>query len=235
MSKRLLFIGSIFLLATASLAAQEKPAEKTAAPVFEKDNLPIHTAKCSKCHFGEKPKGGLDLERRATIVRGGQNGPAIRISAAETSLLFEVVSSDRMPLQGPKLTKEEKGLFRTWINEGALSDSKEVLEVSEAKASYDPSEYDYWSFLPPERPAVPALAQGEHVSNPIDAFLLQKLQEKELSFSPLASRPTLIRRLYLDLWGILPTPQEVAAFVADQAPDAYEQLVDRLLASPRYG
>ena len=235
MNKRLLLAGFILLWATASLAAQDKSTGKKAAPVFEKDILPILTAKCSKCHFGEKPKGGLDLERRATIVRGGQNGPAIRISAAETSLLFEVVSSDRMPLQGPKLTKEEKGLFRTWINEGALSDSKEVLEVAEAKASYDPSEYDYWSFLPPERPPVPALTLDDHVSNPIDAFLLQKLQEKKLSFSPKASRAVLIRRLYLDLWGILPTPEEVTAFLSDESPDAYEQLVDRLLASPRYG
>ncbi|MFP6574764.1 MAG: DUF1549 and DUF1553 domain-containing protein, partial [Pirellulaceae bacterium] len=123
----------------------------------------------------------------------------------------------------------------TWINEGAKTDAKEVLEVSEAKASYDPSEYDYWSFLPPERPAVPTVAEADRISNPIDAFLLQKLQEKQLSFSPRASRPTLIRRLYLDLLGILPAPPEVAGFIADQAPDAYEQLVDRLLASPRYG
>ena len=235
MTKRFFFVSSILLLATASLAAEEKPADKVTAPVFEKDILPILTAKCSKCHFGMKPKGGLDLQRRATIVRGGQNGPAIRISAAETSLLFEVLSSDRMPLQGPKLTNDEKGLIRTWINEGAKTDAKEVLEVSEAKASYDPSEYDYWSFLPPQRPAVPTVAQADRISNPIDAFLLQKLQENQLTFSPRASRPTLIRRLYLDLLGILPAPPEVAAFVADQAPDAYEQLVDRLLASPRYG
>jgi len=235
MIKRLLLIGCILLLAIGTVAAQEKPTEKAVPPVFEKDILPILTAKCSKCHFGKKPKGGLDLERRATIVRGGQSGPAIRISAAETSLLFEVVSSDRMPLQGPKLTKEEKGLFRTWINEGALAESKEVLEVAEAKASYDASEYDYWSFFPPVRPAVPLVAQGNDVSNPIDAFLLEKLQEKELSFSPKASRAVLIRRLYLDLLGVLPTPDEVAEFTGNQAPNAYEQLVDRVLASPHYG
>jgi hypothetical protein len=108
MSTRLVLAFIISLPVALPALGEEKPADKVTAPVFEKDILPILTAKCSKCHFGMKPKGGLDLQRRATIVRGGQNGPAIRISAAETSLLFEVISSDRMPLQGPKLTNDER-------------------------------------------------------------------------------------------------------------------------------
>ena len=235
MSLRLLLTVLVGLAVTIPVTAEEAPTKKPGSLVFEKDIFPILKAKCSQCHFGEKPKGGLNLERRATIIRGGQNGPAIRISAAETSLLFEVLSSDRMPLQGPKLTQEEKGLIRTWINEGAPTDSKEVLEVAEAKSTYDASEYEYWSFFPPERPALPIVKHVGQVSNPVDAFLLSKLEEKELVFSAPASRVTLVRRLYLDLLGILPLPSEVAEFVADPAPDAYEQLVDRLLASPRYG
>ncbi|MEO2021993.1 MAG: c-type cytochrome domain-containing protein, partial [Pirellulaceae bacterium] len=174
---RLLLAGFVGLTVTLPVMAAEPPAKKSGSLIFEKDIFPILKAKCSQCHFGEKPKGGLNLERRATIIRGGQNGPAIRISAAETSLLFEVLSSDRMPLQGPKLTQDEKGLIRTWINEGAPTDSKEVLEVAEAKSTYDDSEYEYWSFFPPERPALPAVKHMDRVSNPIDAFLLGKLEE----------------------------------------------------------
>jgi hypothetical protein len=226
----------LLTLLVSSLAAEEDADNKqAAAPVFEKDILPILQAKCGSCHFGEKPKAGLDLSRRATIIRGGQTGPALRISAAETSLLFEVLSSDRMPLQGPKLTADEKGLIRTWINEGALSDAKGEIEANQSGIAYDESEYDYWSFYPPTRPAIPDVSQPQLISNAIDAFLLAKLEAQQLTYSDQASRQTLIRRVYYDLTGLPPAPHEVARFVSDSAPDAYSQLVDRVLASPHYG
>ena len=217
-------------------AAQMRAAEPAdVAPLFERDVFPILKTRCGVCHFGAQPKGGLDLSRRATIVSGGQSGPAIRIAAAESSLLFEVLSNNRMPLRGPRLTAREKGLIRTWINEGAKSESQDVVDVAEADATYQSAEYAYWSFQPPQRPARPAIQRAERAVGSIDGFLLEQLAQQQLSYAPVAQPDTLIRRLYMDLIGLPPTPGEVTDFLEDRAPEAYERLVDRLLASPRFG
>ena len=220
-------------LSVAGGLCAEKPQED--AILFERDVFPILKSRCGVCHFGGQPKGGLDLSRRATIVRGGQSGPAIRIAAAESSLLFEVLSSNRMPLRGPRLTADEKGLIRSWINEGAKSASGEVEAVEEAEATYAAAEYDYWSFQPPQRPAVPSVTSPQRVEGPIDLFLLQRLEQEQLQYAPVASRTTLIRRLYMDLVGLPPSPGDVQKFLADRSPTAYEELVDRVLASPHFG
>ncbi|MEE3370531.1 MAG: PSD1 and planctomycete cytochrome C domain-containing protein [Planctomycetota bacterium] len=203
--------------------------------LFEREVFPILKSRCGVCHFGEQPKGGLDLSRRATIIRGGQSGPAIRIAAAETSLLFEVLSSNRMPLRGPRLTAEEKGLIRRWINDGAKSESMDVEAVDEAEGEYAAAEYNYWSFQPPQRPDVPLVKTPQHAEGTIDLFLLQRLEKEQLQYAPAASRTTLIRRLYMDLVGLPPSPAAVRQFLADRSPTAYEELVDRLLASPQFG
>jgi len=205
------------------------------ALIFEDSILPIFKAKCAGCHFGENPKGGLDLSRRGNIVRGGKSGPAIRISAAESSLLFDVTSSGKMPLQGEALSKEEVGLIRTWINDGAQAKDNEVLASEEANGFYDDYDYDYWSFYPPKRASLPAVANRELIANAVDNFLLAKLEENGLSYSPIASRRTLIRRLSFDLLGLPPTAKQIENFIQDDSPDAYEQLVEQFLASPRYG
>lgn len=217
-----------FLLATTTIVAEEPL-------LFEDAVLPILKVKCAGCHFGENPKGGLDLSRKGTIVRGGKNGPAIRVSAAESSLLFEVISSGKMPLKGEPLSKEEVGLIRTWINDGAQAKDNEILKSEESEGRYNDYDFDYWSFYPPKRPPLPVVTSKHLLGNGIDAFLLAKLEEDDLSFSPRASRHTLIRRLYFDLLGLPPTPQQIAQFIQDSSPNAYEQLVDQLLASPRYG
>jgi hypothetical protein len=146
-----------------------------------------------------------------------------------------MVSSEKMPPEGDPLTAAQKGFIRVWINEGARIDLKDVVDDSDSVPPYDKLEYDYWSFSPPQYPAPPVVANRHRTSNLIDAFLLEKLEAQQLSFSPAASRSTLIRRVYLDLLGIPPSPAERSRFIADESPLAYEQLIDRVLASPRYG
>ncbi len=223
----LIGILSVLLTSTALIAAEPL--------VFEDSVLPILKAKCSSCHFGENVKGGLDLSRKGTIILGGKSGPGIRVSAAESSLLFDVVSSGKMPLQGTKLTQDEVGIIRTWINDGAVARDNEVLASEQSEREYDEFDLDYWSFYPPQRIPLPTITQPQLAENAIDLFLLAKLEEQGLSYSPEASRGTLIRRLSYDLHGLPPTAQQVEVFLNDHGPDAYERLVDRLLASPRYG
>ena len=146
-----------------------------------------------------------------------------------------MVSSEKMPPEGDPLTAAQKGFIRVWINEGARIDLKDVVDDRDSITPYDKLEYDYWSFSPPQLPAPPVVANRDRARNPIDAFLLEKLEFQQLSFSPAASRSTLIRRVYLDLLGVPPSPAQRSRFIADESPLAYEQLIDRVLANPRYG
>ena len=229
---RILLIPLILLVS--QVCVGEEAPEQT-SPVFEKDVLPILQARCLSCHQGEHSKGGLDLSRRGFIIRGGKSGPAIRVAAAESSLLFDVISSGSMPLKGESLTKDEIGLIRTWINDGAKAEDNEVLASGDTDGYYDDFQWDYWSFYPPKRPRLPEIDSAELIENPIDVFLLARLKENSLSYSARADRRTLVRRLYFDLLGLPPTPDQIELFLNDDRPDAYQQLVDQLLASPRYG
>lgn len=213
------------------------PAAEPAKITFEEHLLPILKARCVKCHAGAEPEGGLRLTTSRDILKGGKSGPAIRIKAAESSLLWEKIAANEMPKGGPALTAAEKGVIRTWINEGAISSETAADEATAPQeAANSPSEH--WSFRPPVRPPIPAAADPrmqERVRNPIDAFLLAALQAKGLGFSPDASREVLIRRATYDLIGLPPSPDEVRAFLADDDENAYERLIERLLASPHYG
>src|SRR5262249_8250757 len=151
---------------------------------------------------------------------------------AHSRLLTLVAGLDpelKMPPEGrPALTPEEVGRLRAWIEQGA----KWPREGAGAVAVRGPS---HWAFQAPRRPAVPAVRGGSWVRNDLDAFVLARLEKEKITPSPEADRVTLIRRLSLDLLGLPPSPEEVDAFVKDSGPDAYERLVDRLLASPHYG
>jgi hypothetical protein len=136
-----------------------------------------------------------------------------------------------MPPQGPPLSADEIGKLRAWIEQGAKWTAAEKVAEGERK----PVRSTHWAFQPVRRPAVPAPSRSRPGQNPIDAFIRAKLEAENVAPSPEADRPTLIRRLSLDLRGLPPSPDEVDAFVQDRAPDAYERLVDRLLSSPRYG
>ena len=197
---------------------------------------------CWKCHGSNKQKGSLRLDSRSEALAGGESGVAIHAGKSGESPLFERITSEdadvRMPPEGPRLSAEQISVLRSWIDAGApWPEADEQAEPTHDKRR------DEWTWQPVRRPAVPAVqdvaaADGRPTKwarTPIDAFILAKLQAAGLSPQPEADRRTLIRRLTFDLHGLPPTPEEVAAFVADADPQAYEKLVDRLLASPRYG
>ncbi|HEX3148886.1 MAG TPA: DUF1553 domain-containing protein [Gemmataceae bacterium] len=222
------------LLIAASLAAPMCAADLPPAanrPIdFDRDVRPLFVKHCYACHGPEKQKAGLRLDRKADALKGGDDGAVIVLGKSAESPLVRLAAgleADRlMPPKGERLTAEQVGVLRAWIDQGA-----KWLDVAEA----DP--LDWWSFRPIAKAALPKLSVEDEarVRNPIDRFILAKLREKDLAPSPEADRRTLIRRLYFDLIGLPPTPDEVDAFVKDSDPMAYERLVDRLLDSPHHG
>ena len=214
--------GAVVFSATAS--AQDKLT-------YEKDILAVFRAKCIRCHAGVEPKAGLNLTRPSSLLSGGKSGAAIRIRAAEFSLLYEKVTSGEMPPVGQKLTDDEKGLIRKWINDGAEG----VSNAASIGDDDDVSGVELWSFQPPTRPAIPTVKNADRVRNPIDAFVLRLLEEEQLTLASGADRHTLLRRASFDLTGLPPTPAQIGQFVNDESPDAYDRMIERLLASVRYG
>lgn len=201
------------------------------ALTFDKDILPIVKAKCIRCHAGVEPKAGLNLSSPVSLLTGGKSGAVLRIRAAEFSLLYEMVSSGKMPPVGQKLTTEEKGTIRKWINEGADG----VSNAATVDRSDDITDSDLWSFRPPVRPTVPLVQQSDRVRNPIDSFIVKRLERDGLTSTSEADRLTLLRRVSFDLIGMPPTPEEVERFLCDDQPDSFGRMIARLLASPQYG
>ncbi|MBW3539821.1 MAG: PSD1 and planctomycete cytochrome C domain-containing protein [Planctomycetes bacterium] len=249
---------SFLLQSAAAFAETPEPATPPRAgdgPTFEDDVVPVLAARCFKCHGSEVRKAGLDLRRRFSIVKGGDSGAALLPGKPDESLLVEMVRSKLMPPEGETpLTAKELQMLVDWIAAGAAikGDTEPPLEADDVRLS--PDDRNFWAFQPPARPPVPTpafppLTKGgpgggaehhsttieNHPRTPIDAFLLSRLHKAGGTFNPEAPRETLIRRLYFDLVGLPPTPEEIGEFLADDRPDAYERLVDRLLASPRYG
>ena len=202
---------------------------------FEVHVRPILKAHCFQCHgeAGEK-EGGLDLRLRRFIVAGGESGPAFVANAPAESLLLERVRSGEMPPGDDKrLSDADVRTIEAWINTGAKTTREEPQEVGDGPL-FTEEERNYWAFQSVQRPAIPQLSEMSRVRTPIDAFLLAEMRSNE-SFAADADRFRLVRRAWFDLAGLPPTPEAVAAFVDDQSPDAWERLVNQLLASPQYG
>ncbi len=201
---------------------------------FQTEVLPILSAHCLKCH-GEKKKGGLDLRSLASMLKGGESGPAVVPGAANKSLLFEMIRKGEMPpRKQEKLTAKQVAVLKAWIDAGARTPSSAaVTEVPLPRITE--RDRQFWAFRKPVRSPVPRVRHDERVRTPIDAFILARLEAKGLTLSPDADRAVLLRRIYFDLIGLPPSPEEVKAFLADTRPDAFERVVDRLLASPHYG
>jgi mono/diheme cytochrome c family protein len=225
----------------ADLASTQDPA---GGELTEHQILPIFQLRCVACHGKRKQEGGLDLRTVAGRRKGGKSGPALIPGNPDTSLLIQRIESGEMPppdlqLQNSvrPLTEAELQKVRRWITAGAPEGRPR--ETLAADLENDPlvsnEDRQFWSFLPPTRPAIPDLASKDGVRNPIDAFLLRKLSAEGLSYSPEAHAAQLMRRAYLDLIGMPPTPAEVEQFLSDTAPRSWERLIDRLLDSPRYG
>ena len=205
--------------------------------VFETDVRPILKANCFHCHGeGEKLQSGLDLRLRRLMVKGGETGPAIVPGKPEESLLLTYLREGEMPPAEieKRVTASEIAMIERWISSGANTAGAEPEQV-EAGFFMTDQERNFWSFQPLVRHLPPAVKQTQRVRTPIDQFVLARLEEKGFGFAPDADRQTLVRRLYLDMTGLPPSVDEVDSFLANTAPDAYNQLVDRLLASPRYG
>jgi len=198
---------------------------------FEAEIRPLLSGSCETCHGAKKQKGGLRLDLRSAALKGGDSGAVILPGkGVESRLVLLVSGTDKklvMPPRGKRLTAAQVGVLRAWIDQGAV--------WPEDPAGSGRIESDHWSLKPVKKPASPEIKDADWVRNPIDAFVLAKLQKEGLKPSPMAGRATLIRRLNFTLLGLPPTPAEVKAFVNDKDPEAYGNLVERLLASPRYG
>lgn len=218
----------------AEISADE-PKPSPTKVTFEDHVLPIFKARCVKCHAGAEPAGALRLTSRREILRGGMSGPAMRLAAAESSLLWEKLAGNAMPEGGPPLSAEEKGLIRTWINDGAPSLTAAKEDAEDAATPAEDTQSTHWAFQPPQRPAVPVVQHPERVQNPLDAFIIAALEAKGLMLSDEATREVLLRRASFDLIGLPPTPDEIQSFLADTEPRAFERVIERLIASPHYG
>lgn len=221
-----------FALLRGGSASADPPSpaqtDTAAATDFDRQIAPLLARRCLECHNALEKKGGLDLTSSAAALAGGESGAALNPGKPDESYLWERVTSDEMPPKKP-LADSDKALLRQWIAAGAKWGTDPIDRfqyTSDSRAGYD-----WWSLQKISPPPILPVAG----KSPIDALVEAQLWTNKLSPSPLADRRTLIRRLSFDLLGLPPTPEETAAFVNNPAADAYEKLVDRLLASPRYG
>lgn len=233
----LTFTGSLFLLSSsllppAMLSANEK-SEKAAAVDFQKQIRPLFQAKCFSCHGSEVQEGGFRLDLKSRALEGGDSGIAIKPGHSHESELYHRLAGtgdgDKMPPEGEgtPLTKEELALVETWIKQGAVW--PEVAGQNQTPGS------DHWSFQPIKDVQPPQVKQSDWVKNGIDAFILRKLEQENVTPAPEADRSTLIRRAYLDLTGLPPSVEEWKRWSSEPSPQWYENMVDQLLESPHYG
>jgi hypothetical protein len=212
-----------------SAAGGEAPGAPRAATLFEQTVRPALVHNCLKCHAGKKHRGGLRLDSRAGLLRGGEHGPAVVPGAPDKSLLIQALrythEDIKMP-PGKQLPGPVVSAFASWVRGGAPWPAGLSLSAGPAGGA--------WAFEP-VRKALPPPDPDGWSDNPVDRFARAKQRARGLRPSPEADRRTLIRRVTFDLTGLPPPPEDVRAFVADRSPDAYERLVERLLASPRYG
>jgi hypothetical protein len=218
--------------------------DPTSGPVVtQRDVIPILLRRCTVCHGLHRQEGDLDLRTKAAMLRGGKSGPVIVLGKPEESQVIKKIRSGQMPprdrlveVSVKPIEQAETEVIARWIASGApeVAFQPDIATTTPDLLVSD-KDRDFWAFRPPQAVAAPTMRHTTRVRNPIDAFILQKLEEKGLTFSPEADRSTLLRRACVDLTGLPPGPAEVQAFLADRAPDAYEKLIDRLLTSPRYG
>jgi mono/diheme cytochrome c family protein len=235
---------ALFLLLPALLVFGQAP---------QPQNMPAALAKCQQCHGERAQLSHLSLANREAMLKGGDHGAALVPGNAEESLLYKRITGEVKPAMPmapvPPLTSEEIAAVKDWINAGApmVDTAKAAPAATKAEegslliyGSYrerqiTDADREWWAFRKPVTGEAPRVSDARWSKNPIDALIRAKQEEKGLTPAPMADRNTLIRRAYLDLIGILPTPAEVDAFVADKSPRAYENLIDKLLESPHYG
>ena len=224
------------ILASCATYTACRPVFAGDGPRFERDIRPILKAHCLSCHGFESRKAGLDLRTVRLMLRGGDRGPVLIPGDAENSLLFQQIFSRTMPLEAElPLTESQIDTVRRWIEAGAaVSQPYEGFSPTEARP-VTTEERAFWAFQKLRRPRLPGVQHPELVGSPVDAFVLARLEEKGLVFSPPAAPVIQLRGACFDLIGLPPSPADVDEFLRDTSPSAYERLLDRLLASPHFG
>ncbi len=218
------------LLVASSLAGGAEPIDNE---YFEKKVRPILATNCVSCHGEKKQKGELRLDQKAWFVKGGESGPAVVPGKPDQSRLVKAIRYDgdiKMPLKG-KLSDADIATLTEWVKGGApWPDDGGIGKGPDKPFDLHARAKAHWSFQPIKRMPAPKAS-----ANPIDAFLLERLQKEGLTFAPPADKRALLRRVYFDLIGLPPSPADIDAFLKDDAPNAYEKVLDKLLASPQYG
>jgi hypothetical protein len=204
---------------------------------FERQVRPLLIKHCYECHSTEAKvlKGGLRLDSRGGVMKGGDTGPAIVPGAPDDSLLIEAIrgESPEMPPKG-KLADSEIAVLERWVAMGAPDPRTEAASAEPARPALDAGRA-HWAFQPIAAPPVPPVKDAAWPRSDIDRFVLAKLESEGLRPVADADRPTLLRRVFFDLVGVPPAPADVASFLADDAPDALEKVVDALLTRPEFG
>jgi mono/diheme cytochrome c family protein len=224
-------------LPSINIASLEKlPPAAPGTVDYARDVQPLLAERCYKCHGPEKEKNGLRLDRKTDVLTGGDSGPALLPGKSGESRLIQYVAGveeDKvMPPKGPRLSPAQIGLLRAWIDQGVSWPEPPVSDGSGVKPA---ATSRHWSFRAPVRAEAPLVAHTNWVRNPIDQFIVAKLEAEKIEPSAKADPYTLVRRVCLDLTGLPPTREQVDAFVHEPSPTAYDKLVDTLLGSPHYG
>jgi mono/diheme cytochrome c family protein len=218
---------------TASEAAAPLSAAKTASelPLFADKVRPVLAARCYGCHGPDVQQNGLRLDSLPALLKGSDSGPVVLPGHSDKSrLVRRLMAAERpqMPYGGPPLSGDQIAAIRQWIDAGAPGPDA-ATPLAAAKP------LKHWAYLKPVSPPLPTVTNQSWIRNPIDSFILARLEKEGLAPAPEAAPATLLRRVYLDLTGLPPSPADVDAFLADKSPDAYDKVVDKLLASPHYG
>ena len=228
----------MILLTAGSAWAGDPSVERQRLDFFETKIRPILVEHCYECHAADSKKlsGGLLVDSRQGLLEGGESGPAVVPGDLEESLLISALKHDdfEMPPQG-KLSSEVVADFEKWIQDGAIDPRLATNLVARPQAIDIESGRKHWAYYPLKAPTIPTIKNTAWPSNDIDRFILARLEAARLQPDPDAKKIVLVRRLYFDLIGLPPTPEQIVQFVNDKSPGAYENLVDRLMESPRFG
>ncbi|MBT4692827.1 MAG: DUF1549 domain-containing protein, partial [Planctomycetaceae bacterium] len=230
----------VSFLYSGAVLAQDDNFSPAQIEAFEKNIRPLLIQHCYECHSADsdKVKGGLLMDSREALLLGGDSGPAIVSKKPQESLMISAVKyqSYEMPPNG-KLSIKEINLLNDWISAGAAWPKTNVSTTRDMASTTDweAARQNHWAYQQVKDPSLPQVSDKRWANNPVDYFILAQLDEQRLQPAPTADRRTLIRRLYYDILGIPPTPEQVTRFVNQDDATAYEQLVDELLSSPKYG
>ncbi len=235
MRRRLIRVTMLAFAATISLGTISEDSRAKDPTTFEKHIRPLLATKCLPCHGAQKQEANLRLDTRDGLLQGGDSGPAIVVDSPDESLLIEAIEyeSFEMPPEG-RLADASIERMKDWIAKGAVwPDHQQPLRP--VAREIDDADRQWWAFRPFEKPDVPHPAEDHWSRNPIDRFVFQQMVRQEMRPAPCADEFTLVRRLYYDLLGLPPSPEQIDQYLNNTSPDRWEELIDRLLADPAYG